>query len=220
MGDKEDCLLNRIRRDGWREYLSNAGTSDTTEIYKMIRRRGGRVDSVFVHPCAAPLLQDGTYYNRPKDTREELELFFEQRLTGRKEESVMGFMAPGRWSVGNNKQGKQEKRRKIVGRDGVIRGKFVDFQEVEIRREVNSISPDEAPAAGTVLATAYQNWRSLMPVITQSINTMVRWGRIPKSLLEVIVVPLAEPGKCPHACESKRPFSLINSTGSGGVGRR
>ena len=61
MGDKQICLFNRKRRDGRHEYLSNAGTSDATKIYKMIRRRDGRSNSVTVYPCAAPLLQDGTY---------------------------------------------------------------------------------------------------------------------------------------------------------------
>ena len=123
----------------------------------MIRKPDGRADSVFAYPRAALLPQDCTYYRRPKDTREKSELFSEQRLTRKKEDSNMGFKAPGRWALGDTKQGQQEGGRKILGRDGVICEKIVDFLEVGKRKAVDSISPDKGPKADTVQATAYQN---------------------------------------------------------------
>ena len=189
--------------------------TNITKIYKTIRKMDGRNDCAFGYPCAAPILQDGIYYSKPHEKCEKIAQFFEKRLTGKRLDGHVVPVAQGK----DQQDAKQEERPKEIPastRQTSLRGKtaldpFQPFRAVEIQKAVEDVSPNKAPGADAIPALVYQQLKGLVPLLQQLITAMAQSGQIPKQLLEIIIAPLDKPGKSPHACDAKRPISLINT---------
>ena len=208
--DRENYLINKIRRDGWHDYLSTIKSSNITAVYKMIRKKDGRADRTFTYPCAAPILQDSIYHHRPADKSAQLALYFEERLSRKpvNDEAQLNSLLLA--LIQDTEANAAQKHASNFALKRQPQGVFAEFREVEIIKAIEDLSKDKTPGADAIPAAIYKTLSWLTPLIRRLLTSMVRSGCVPKPLLEIIIVPIDKPGKNPHLCESKRPISLIN----------
>ena len=78
---EEERLMREIQADGWKRMLATVDPANTTRLYKLIRKMGGRENKVFTYQCALPIRQGGEIYTGTKEKCEVLAQFFWDRFS-------------------------------------------------------------------------------------------------------------------------------------------
>ena len=68
-----------VRRDRWKEFLSNTNAKDLKKIYQFFARADGRVATSHRPACLDPLEVEGCLHFRPEEEADVLGTFFEEK---------------------------------------------------------------------------------------------------------------------------------------------
>ena len=186
-----------IRQD-WKDFLAGINHTSLRKIYQYIRREDGRQSRIYRHPCADALIVEGRRVIAGLEKSNTIADHLQKVLT-QPEQLETG---DGQGAGGGRERPAWERPPRTI---------FKKFQVTEIIKAVGDLGRWKAAGPDTYPIDVYRSLPALYPIITHLFNAIMISGIIPKSLLEVHIVPLDKPKKDPSQCTSKRPISLINA---------